>query len=1022
MTARRRPRPRVTAAAFGVLALAAVLYLHALPPGLFTSPFAARLDFEYPNYAVQDRHGGRYVVDTALRRVVKLNAHGAMEYRIEGGSREEGRFFYANEIAADDQGRLYVLNYVNDHRGFYLDREEILRYTPEGRYDGVVYRRVFGEADRIPELVQRGEIFSLEVEGDELHWLRVTGDGLRAYRYRMKAGDVQEGPFYPLPRANTRIGDVSRAGPQALVYSDKTGRVVRVQADGGNAVLYETHDASHEGAVRVVPWEVGTDAEGRVYFVDLEGRSIRMIDSPRAAPVVLDRGRIEAVRGEPTRTFNYYRLSVTPDGGLVTCNDEALVVWDGDGRLEYLTGAWIPWSWRLQVASAWLVAAVLAGLALRFAWAAYLKVVGPVVPPLLLRGLGVVGVVAVTGIVSTHTAIERFSARYQEAVVNNIAGIISLVPAAIDVRHFREVREQGDFGNAAYEHLRSNLLRVFAGQLESWSAGYYFVLYRVLDGRLYGFMFMNGRIGVLHPYDWLGTGRVYDRALAGEVATEVSTDIAGDWIFGVGPLRDEQGRVVALIETGTDLYTFRVENARLVRELAVRLATLLIVLALVLVEVAFVAGVLRRGPATGVAGVPAGDMSDVVLARPLAFLFFAAVSVSVAFVPLMMKDFYAPIPGLSREVVLALPVSLEMLGFGLASVLGGALAGRRGWKPVFYLGTAGAAGGLLLSAGANGMVAFGVARALTGVGSGLVFMALRVLVNREGQGPVRSEGYTHFYSGMTGGIAAGTVLGGTLSEVIGYAQVFLMAFGLTLLALVFQLVFVRDPPHPQRPERDGRQRVSPVSAWAATRLFLTDPRNVAFFLLIVLPTYIAAAFIVYYFPLFAEAQGLSTGAIGLTIILGSMCVIYLGPALSAYLERTVGMYRSMILGSLLWGTSLLIFALMGTAPWAVAAIVAMGVAEGFCAAAQNELFLGSPVVSRLGADRSVGYFELMGSVGETIGPMAFALAMAVGPLLGPAAIGAAVIAAALLYTVSVGDGGRGETPRPGVGTPPVAQP
>ena len=71
---------------------------------------------------------------------------------------------------------------------------------------------------------------------------------------------------------------------------------------------------------------------------------------------------------------------------------------------------------------------------------------------------------------------------------------------------------------------------------------------------------------------------------------------------------------------------------------------------------------------------------------------------------------------------------------------------------------------------------------------------------------------------------AGTVLGGTLSEVIGYAQVFLMAFGLTLLALAFQLAFVRDP-HPQRRERDGRQRVSPVSAWAATRLFLTDPRN-----------------------------------------------------------------------------------------------------------------------------------------------------------------------------------------------------
>ncbi|PQJ96512.1 hypothetical protein [Chromatium okenii] len=86
----------------------------------------------YPTFAVRDGNSAVYLTDTAQRRILKTNHDGQFQYRIDGGSREQGRFFYANDLAVDEAGRLFVLNVVTDRRGFYVDREEILRFTPDG--------------------------------------------------------------------------------------------------------------------------------------------------------------------------------------------------------------------------------------------------------------------------------------------------------------------------------------------------------------------------------------------------------------------------------------------------------------------------------------------------------------------------------------------------------------------------------------------------------------------------------------------------------------------------------------------------------------------------------------------------------------------------------------------------------------------------------------------------------------------------------------------------------------------------
>ncbi|MFO7689038.1 MAG: hypothetical protein R6W83_00525, partial [Cryobacterium sp.] len=66
------------------------------------------------------------------------------------------------------------------------------------------------------------------------------------------------------------------------------------------------------------------------------------------------------------------------------------------------------------------------------------------------------------------------------------------------------------------------------------------------------------------------------------------------------------------------------------------------------------------------------------LIRPAAFLFLFGIDISVSFLPLHMGKLYQPIFGLSRDVVLGLPISVEMFFVMIALYAAGAWIDRRG--------------------------------------------------------------------------------------------------------------------------------------------------------------------------------------------------------------------------------------------------------------------------------------------------------------------------------------------------------
>ena len=84
----------------------------------------------------------------------------------------------------------------------------------------------------------------------------------------------------------------------------------------------------------------------------------------------------------------------------------------------------------------------------------------------------------------------------------------------------------------------------------------------------------------------------------------------------------------------------------------------------------------------------------------------------------------------------------------------------------------------------------------------------------------------------------------------------------------------------------------------------------------------------------------------------------------------------------------------------------MGITEGFCVSAQNDFFLSMKGSKKIGEDQAVGYYEMVGKIAETAGPILFSLALVLGHLAGLSVIAALVFLLALFYLRAAGKSGK----------------
>ena len=389
--------------------------------------------------------------------------------------------------------------------------------------------------------------------------------------------------------------------------------------------------------------------------------------------------------------------------------------------------------------------------------------------------------------------------------------------------------------------------------------------------------------------------------------------------------------------------------------------------------------------------------------RPAMFLFLFAIDLSMAIVPLHMKSFDDELFGLSRDIVLGLPISSEFLCVGIFLLVAGVWMDRRGWHEPYFVGLLVVGAGSLFSWMATDSLQFIFSRALVGVGYGLSLMSAQGLVVSFGGKRGRARGFACLFAGLYSGSICGAATGSILAERFGYEEVFFVGAVFVVMLVLFSLGFMRTLIAKSRPVIDVKEKPRQKINLVPLLKFIGNPVFIALSVLSSLPASIAVAGFLHFFtPVYLDQIGARESTIGQVLILYGICLIYFGPAIGRMIDRSEDKKYYMLAGGLLGGLAFVAFNTDFGIVSMIVCVFLLGLSSSFVLSSQSTMVLELKESRLLGEGTALGIFRSISRIGQVVGPVIFGWVLVTGNLtevinyLGYTYIGAMFVLAAFV--------------------------
>lgn len=361
--------------------------------------------------------------------------------------------------------------------------------------------------------------------------------------------------------------------------------------------------------------------------------------------------------------------------------------------------------------------------------------------------------------------------------------------------------------------------------------------------------------------------------------------------------------------------------------------------------------------------------------------------------------FGAMIPSLALYAqsfgVAASAIGLAVAAYGLArfatAIPAGQLSDRLGRRPTLAIGGLVSAFGNLWCAWASAYPEFIVARFVAGAGAGLILTTGQVVLADISPPEQRGRMIAIYQGTFLFAVGIGPFPGGLLAEHYGLAAPF-VAYGLaSALATVVAWFAVSETRELSRgPRRAGDVARPPFGEQLRTLLGKVGFLLVSLISLMNAVVRTGGLFVIV--PMLATALlGLSTGAIGFALMLGSVCgLVAAYPA--GWVADRFGRKTVIVPATVMTGVSMLLFCIAPTYAWFVAACIGWSVASSVGGSAPAAYAADSAPPGMNAAAMST--FRMMGDAGYVIGPLALGL---IADLWSPVA--ALLVSAALIVVV-----------------------
>lgn len=384
---------------------------------------------------------------------------------------------------------------------------------------------------------------------------------------------------------------------------------------------------------------------------------------------------------------------------------------------------------------------------------------------------------------------------------------------------------------------------------------------------------------------------------------------------------------------------------------------------------------LKKPTAAAVVRDPERSVQPLDLARGLNFCFCLFQYMSLSFVSIVLLSIYRPIRLFSweipKELVLGLPMSMQILTSMVTSGLAGPLVSRRGWKPVTVGGTLVMTAGTALAACSREPYLFLLSQLIIGVGLGFSKTAFDVYSTL-----VASDGDMARYTANTNaaaiiGMSCASAIGGVLASSIGYGPTYwsIAALGLLVAALFHgcgqNIVEAVELPSEKKPEQTPFWR-------------MIDLRFVSYLLFLVLPYSFIMEFVDYFFPVYANAQGITEDQVGYVLFVYGLLSAYLGTWLCNRFSTHHSSAALIVVMMAVLCVGLGAFAMGQTVWMAILVVMMIALSDGMMPSQQFRYVYDLPTARRLGFTRALSLEGVMGGAIRGLAPMIFSALLAYG--------------------------------------------
>lgn len=922
---------------------------------LFTdAPFSTAYAFDGPSGVFPGESGRLYIIDQGKKTVLITDGQGKLLRSIDCGTDGDSEPYYASLVAEGADGSIYVADTRYAGQGTRISQERIFRYDADGENGTCIYL-VDYEAIEQEAPLQYGNILSLREENGALVFTRKTDNGLAVCQLDLASGRLQSAG-YDLPGQYISDAD-AEPGTLRPIFTNRLGQVCTV-TDGATEVLLDEGRTS---------WMLCAE-EGRIYYSDIAANAVLCYD--------LETGREEIVLEAPDILYG-----VQTAGGRLYTTDYMGYYMLEDGEASYVDA--LTYSQPLLRCALW--AALFLGGLLAVA-VAYLLLAPALHRPkseLFQRMAIVLGVSLCMGCLVGYITITQMVSNQKATVMEQLNLFCDILVKNTDTEALANIDSLADYKGEDFNQVKEPLDALTRMGYEN-GMYYYYAIYSTDGEVIYTIMDFEETLPARYPVYAYGE-EGYTEVLAEGESVEFGGDVSsyGSWAFVLKPIRDAAGTPIAIMEVGTNLDDLDSQIQELVKEVALTILSMAVVLLMIIVEIIFYAEHRERKRKN----LALPGLAAQFPLRLLIFLAYLVDCMQDAFVSILANQLYTPILGIPQSVGAALPLSAQVFAAAVMAFLGGGLSRKAGVKKTLVGGfLLEITGCLLCGAGGTYFSLLG-GKAVIGMGLGLIIVSLNAIAARGEDEAESAKAFTDISAGTLAGVTAGAGVGSIILSFGHYSMVYFAGAAILLIGLALSF--------------SGRDYKEVAVAKAKEEVgffrFLFNRQVITFLLLMLLPFLMGLSFREYFFPIYAAELGMSETMIGRLYLICGLLVIYAGPQLTGKLIARLGGKWTVTLASALIIAAPLLYVAIPTLATTIVGVLLLSVAISFGYAAQSTYYSELPSVEHYGGGRAMGIYSLFENIGQTIGPMIYGLAMMLGYRSGLGLIGGAMLALLLLF-------------------------